>query len=106
MLQLEEIRLLDVARYLAAPAVGRLIAEPGVEIITAWTSGFGDNDAVPEHREKFRVAASPAIDDPVAPLGQHIAEVLTDRLGYDSARIDALVQAGVLVARDRQEIVK
>lgn len=44
----------------------------------------------------LRFSAQPERLDLVAPtLGQHNAEVLTDILGYDRARIDALVQSGV-----------
>ena len=50
----------------------------------------------------LRFSAQPERLDLVAPtLGQHNAEVLGDILGYDPERIDALVQSGVLVARNR-----
>ena len=47
----------------------------------------------------FRFSAQPELPDLTAPLlGQHNAEILGGVLGYDSARIAALADAGVLVS--------
>jgi CoA:oxalate CoA-transferase len=46
----------------------------------------------------FKFGAMPELPDLCAPLlGQHNAEVLRERLGYDAARIAALAERGVLV---------
>ena len=43
------------------------------------------------------MSATPVIDPVAAPtLGQQTRLVLADRLGYDAARIDALVAAGAV----------
>ena len=47
----------------------------------------------------FRMAGTPLVDPVAAPtLGQHSVEVLRDTLGYDQARIDALIANGVVGA--------
>jgi benzylsuccinate CoA-transferase BbsF subunit len=45
----------------------------------------------------FRLSATPGVLDRPAPLlGQHTREVLSDLLGLDEARLDALEADGVL----------
>lgn len=51
---------------------------------------------------QFNFSAQPELPDIVAPvLGEHNRAVLSSVLAYDDARIDALVEAGVLAAGDR-----
>jgi crotonobetainyl-CoA:carnitine CoA-transferase CaiB-like acyl-CoA transferase len=46
----------------------------------------------------FKFGAIPELPDLRAPLlGEHNAEVLSERLGYDDARLAALASRGVLV---------
>ena len=54
---------------------------------------------VPNIALSFRMAGTPLVDPVAAPtLGQHSVEVLRDTLGYDQARIDALIANGVVGA--------
>ncbi|MGE3143557.1 MAG: CaiB/BaiF CoA transferase family protein, partial [Hyphomonadaceae bacterium] len=51
--------------------------------------------AVPNIAPPFRMSLTPPADPRAAPLlGQHTREVLTEALGYDEARLDALANAG------------
>ena len=48
-------------------------------------------------RNPLRLSHTPVTDYPAPPLlGQHTREVLAERLGYDTRRLDALAAAGVI----------
>ena len=77
---------------------GRDIAERGlVTHIPHPVAGTVPNVAL-----SFRMFGTPLVDPVAAPtLGQHSIEVLRDDLGYDQARIDALIADGVVGAGSR-----
>ena len=54
---------------------------------------------VPHIAPPFRLSATPVADPQAAPtLGQHTEQVLSEVLGYDRARLDALAETGALGA--------
>jgi formyl-CoA transferase len=54
---------------------------------------------VPNIALPFRMQGTPLADPVAAPtLGQHSVEILRDVLGYDQARIDSLITAGIVLA--------
>ncbi|MCA8927638.1 MAG: CoA transferase [Alphaproteobacteria bacterium] len=58
---------------------------------------FPDGGSVPNIAPPFQFRATPVADPVAAPLlGQHTAAVLTRLLGYDTSRIAALAEAGVI----------
>ncbi len=57
---------------------------------------------VPHIAPPFRLSATPVANPRAAPtLGQHTARVLSEVLGYDRARLDALAETGALGAARR-----